>query len=102
VDPPRDSVLVMQATFTKAADMHARYWCDKTLISSPLSSWLKGADWYNGNGRIRWELAIDAARKAWSSVKQKANAATPQMIDEKKAIKLSPKLVSIMVSERKE
>jgi thiamine kinase-like enzyme len=95
VTPPRSSVMMMEAAFQRAADMHARYWNQSSLLQAS-NWWLRHADWFNGRGRTRWEVCMEAMRQSWSIVKKKAAEATPQQIAEKKAMVVSPKLAAII------
>lgn len=43
VNPPRDPISTLEMIFTRAADIHAKYWRDPNLINS---EWLKCSGWY--------------------------------------------------------
>ena len=57
---------MLRLVFIRAADLHAKYWNDKSLLSLP---WLKGVQWYQGKDRAAWEIGIEAASAAWRQVK---------------------------------
>jgi len=63
-----DPVLLLDTIFKRAADFHAQHWNDRSLLSQ---KWLKSVDWYNGNNRIQWDLAISSARRGWEMIKKK-------------------------------
>lgn len=76
-----DPVLLLDTIFKRAADIHAQHWNDRSLLSQ---KWLKSVDWYNGENRIQWDLAIDLGRKGWKMIQKKEN------------VKLDPDLSSII------
>jgi Ecdysteroid kinase-like family len=65
---PVDAVEMM---FDAAADMHAAHWRDPALLQS---TWLKGADWYRGEHRARWQAGLERARSSWRTVTAKLDA----------------------------
>ena len=82
-------VELLEAAFTSAADMHARYWCDKALLEQ---SFLKGSDLWRGKGRARHEAGRIAVAHAWKAVR----AATLEGGVLHKKVVLPPKLVAVM------
>jgi len=79
---PQKPERLLQELFARAADMHAPFWGDAALMASP---WLKGADWYRGENRAAWTLAVKVGRQAWEKAKSFRGAAV-----------LSPALVGIV------
>ena len=49
-----DPISFVENVFDVAAKLHARYWCDESLLG-PEFSWLKASDWIQGKDRVRWE-----------------------------------------------
>ena len=86
LSPPRDPAVVLRAMFLWAADLHAPTWCDRSLIPK---DWLKGAAWFRGEQRARWESAIDIARSAWTKIKSR-------MASGSGGVQWSPRIVSLL------
>jgi hypothetical protein len=77
-----DPLHLLENLYRRAAEMHARHWCDRGLLKL---GWLKGAQWFSGKGRGEWETSILRARQAWAhALKQPA------------ALQFSAKLVSVV------
>jgi hypothetical protein len=72
LDPPLDPLVVLEAMYLRAAEQHAKFWKNRTLLTLP---WLKGANWYGGRGRAEWELTIERGRQAWETAKASATGA---------------------------
>lgn len=85
--PKRDPLDVLRLMYSRAAEIHAAFWRDPSLLKQ---KWLKGAAWYNGKGRAQWELAIERGRLAWLAGKKRAA--------ESKTLKFSSKLVEVIDS----
>jgi hypothetical protein len=78
----RSTEQLLRALFERAADLHGAFWCDPSLKASP---WLKAADWYRGESRAAWTLAVKAGALAWA----KAKALRPVSV-------MSPALIGII------
>lgn len=63
-----DPVQLLDLMFVSAADIHAQFWNDRSLLSKP---WLKASSWYNGENQVQWEISIATARKGWEATKKK-------------------------------
>jgi hypothetical protein len=75
---PHDPVEVMERVFLTAADQHAKFWRDPTLLNE---GWLKGADWFRGRGRAAWEAGTDLARVGWEWAKARKDVSyNPRLI----------------------
>ena len=72
--------------YIKAAEMHAKYWNDRSLFKK---KWLKYADWYNGRGQATWSLGIKGSKRYWEKAKSEMNSSLA-------AVKWSQKLISII------
>ncbi|ORY04305.1 hypothetical protein K493DRAFT_311393 [Basidiobolus meristosporus CBS 931.73] len=83
---PPDQVEVLQKMFGFAAELHAKYWNDRSLLNQ---DWVKGAGWYQGRDRARWELAIDRARTSWELCKQRIASGESEL-------QLAPKFIKIL------
>ncbi|ORY04308.1 hypothetical protein K493DRAFT_333945 [Basidiobolus meristosporus CBS 931.73] len=83
---PPDQVEVLQKMFGFAAELHAKHWNDRSLLNQ---DWVKGAGWYQGRDRARWELAIDRARSSWTLYKQ-------HMASGDSGAQLAPKFIDIV------
>lgn len=67
---PRAAADLLRVFFRRAADIHAPYWNDRhLLLASPQLAWLKGRDWYNGQGRLAWSVGVAATRGSWEFAK---------------------------------
>lgn len=82
----RTAADLLRVMFRRAAEIHAPFWNDRATLLSPGLSWLKAADWYRGEGRDAWSVAIKASRGSWEvgKAKRKGTDALP------------PRLVAIM------
>ena len=81
-----DPIPLLKKMYAQAAEFHAAFWRDRTLLKQ---EWMKGAPWHNGQGRARWELALQRAVAAWERAKEREAKS-------KGGIKFSPKLLKIM------
>ena len=52
----------LERVWLAAAPMHAKFFNDRALLDH---QWLRGAPWLIGEGRMRWELALDTTRRGW-------------------------------------
>ena len=64
---PLPQLDMLKLMFLRAADMHARYWNDESLLRQ---SWLKGVQWYKGSDRVAWMLGAQAAIRSWQGLRQ--------------------------------
>ena len=83
-----DPLPILKMMFARAAEFHAAFWRDRTLLEQ---EWMKGAPWYNGHGRARWELAVHRAAAAWQRAKKREAKSNG-------GIKFSSKMVQIIDS----
>lgn len=75
--PPEVVEPVVAAAFRWCASLHAAHWCSRDLLAE---RWLKGADWYAGEGRAKWEGALGAARAMWPARARRSGArADPEL-----------------------
>jgi len=86
LDNPRKPEEMLYDMFISAADLHLKYWNDKSLFNH---SWLKCRDWYLGQGKASWILGIEAAKEHWRT-------AMADVASGKTKVKYSPKLISVM------
>jgi hypothetical protein len=73
---------LLRTFFERAADLHGAFWCDPSLKAS---RWLKAADWYRGENKAAWTLAVKGGALAWA----KAKALRPASV-------MSPALIGII------
>lgn len=70
--PPLDDPLpLLRRVFSQAAVLHAHFWNDPRLPTLP---WLKAVPWRSGHERMRWEGAVDAARRYWHTAQTRWDA----------------------------
>ena len=60
-----DRYQIFETIYLKAADLHAAYWRDRSLLSKP---WLKYTDYHRGKDRKRYELGLIAMKACWRRV----------------------------------
>lgn len=53
---------VAAATFRAAAEVHARYWHDESLLGR---SWLRGSSWVQGQGEEAWKQSQQTVKDSW-------------------------------------
>ena len=81
-----DPLPLLKMMYAQAAEFHAAFWRDRMLLKQ---EWMKGVPWHYGQGRARWELALQRAVAAWDRAKERETKS-------KGGIKFSPKLLKIM------
>ncbi|KAK9704053.1 hypothetical protein K7432_010416 [Basidiobolus ranarum] len=81
-----EQVEVLKEMFMFAAELHAKYWNDHSLLNS---KWIKSAGWYKGMDRAKWELAIDTGRSSWEKLKV-------AIADGSSGVKWSPKFIKVL------
>eukprot|EP00128_Syssomonas_multiformis_P005158 Colp12_sorted_trinity150504_noHs@13627 len=59
---------VASVTFKAIAQVHARFWRDKTLLEQ---SWLRGAEWLSGAGEEQWQASQQYAKDRWLAAREK-------------------------------
>jgi hypothetical protein len=59
---------LLQQIFEAAAELQAPRWNDPSLLEND-ASWLKGRDYYCGEGRADWESAVELAKSSWARVR---------------------------------
>lgn len=72
-----EPIVVLQTIFMRAADMHAKYFRDKSLFQH---SWMKNMDWLQGDNRVAWEYAMQNMRDRWSAIKSAVVAKTTAVV----------------------
>jgi hypothetical protein len=80
---------LLKSIFNAAAQVHAAHWKDPRILEM---RWLKGVDWFHGEGRESWERSMNVGVTAWEGAKARflgANSSDPSFI-------MSEKLVSII------
>ena len=63
-----DAISVTRDAFEIYANLHGRFFGDASLLDH---EWLRGSDWYRGEGREGWEAAQGMASAAWAKVQAK-------------------------------
>ena len=59
---------VALAAFENIAAIHAKFWKDETLFHM---TWLKGTDWWQGEGKAKWVSSQQLAATNWTNYKTK-------------------------------
>jgi hypothetical protein len=59
--------------FDLAARLHAKHWKNNQLVSFP---WLRGINWFTGNGEASWMASQNMVINAWSAVSDKIKSDT--------------------------
>jgi hypothetical protein len=67
-DPVPSAAQVMSVTFKSFAQLHSKFWRNKSLIDGH-HGWLRGADWVVGRGESEWIASQNYARERWASAK---------------------------------
>jgi hypothetical protein len=80
----RDPADMLQDMYLAAADLHAKYWNDRSL----LNTWVKGANWYNGEGRASWEIGVKVGYDYWKGAKKTIEDGTTKVKWSNKLIKV--------------
>jgi len=63
----QDPLFVVETIFMLAADIHAKYWRDETLLKF---NWMKNVAWLQGRERASWEMAMINMRHKFNNVLQ--------------------------------
>ena len=65
--PPSSSLKdYIEATFLSMSRVHAKYWCSEELMKY---EWLRGSDWWTGEGEERWKGMQMTLGKNWDKMK---------------------------------
>jgi hypothetical protein len=72
--PLVDKFELLKAMYFHAAEMHARFWMDQTLLQQ---KWMRNARWYSGDDRQYWEFSIGAARQGWEQIRSSPKVKYP-------------------------
>jgi len=71
VDTPSDHSATMELiammTFRNAANMHATFWMDRSLLNDSYS-WLRGHSWLTGVDELSWVQAQASVQVAWEKL----------------------------------
>ena len=86
LENPCEPEQILKEIYIKAAEMHAIYWNDRSLLNK---KWLKYADWYEGKGQATWSLGIKGSKRYWDKAKIEMKSSLA-------SVKWSPKLISII------
>ena len=62
-----DKIELLRAMYFHAAEQHARYWNDPSLLQQ---SWMRNSNWFKGCNRHTWELSMEAAKQGWQKARQ--------------------------------
>ena len=65
---------LLNAMYYHAAEMHAKYWMDKSLLKE---TWMRNTSWFHGGGRHYWELTMKAAHQGWLQIRTHENLKFP-------------------------
>lgn len=63
--PTMESIAMM--TFRNAANMHATFWMDRSLLKDSYS-WLRGQSWLTGGDELSWVQAQASVQVAWKKL----------------------------------
>jgi len=68
-----DPMVALETIFLSAADMHAKYWRQESLLSE---SWMKMVSYLQGKNRSQWEFATDRIKMKWQKLLKAAEEKT--------------------------
>lgn len=66
------TVEVTRDAFALYAKLHSTFWLDDETLTTA-RDWLRGADWYRGQGKQSWETAQSMAADAWKNRRTKGD-----------------------------
>jgi hypothetical protein len=58
---------LMSKAFECGADLHATYWNDAAMAQDKDLDWLRGHDWYRGEGKDTWQASQSLVHNIWKS-----------------------------------
>ncbi len=67
-----DALEVTRKAFSLYAQLHAAHWQDATLLDG--KAWIRGADWYVGQGEQKWTGAQRMASEGWTAAMEQRDA----------------------------
>ena len=77
---------VSLSCFKMAARIHATYWQDESLLQH---HWLRGSNWFKGEGKEGWMTSQQTAVNYWNSTKKKIESGESK-------VKLEPRFVDLI------
>ena len=72
---PPTPVEVAHQTFCAMARIHAKFWCDPTLLDNS-KAWLRGHAWLQGQGHDSWQASRSLIQSIWKDYTAKDGAKT--------------------------
>ncbi|CAF0950988.1 unnamed protein product [Adineta steineri] len=71
---------LMRKAFECGADLHATYWNNKALAQDKDLDWLRGHDWYRGEGKDTWQASQSLVQNIWKSETKNISGWDPKFV----------------------